>query len=209
MSRNDSFELNAFVNCPFDDEYEPLLQAILFTLVRFGLRPRISSETHDSGETRLERILELIRSSQFSIHDLSRFQAKQEGEIYRLNMPFELGLDIGCRRFGGGRLAGKRTLVLEEQRYQYQKSLSDLAGCDVEAHDGNFIIAVRKVRNWFSGIGGFEEVGAARVLADYEDFQHWHLKQQRGIGSSEDDISDYSTSELLRSMFKWSHERKS
>ncbi len=209
MSHSNNFERNAFVNCPFDKEYEPLLQAILFTLVRFGLRPRISSETNDSGESRLERILELIQSSRFAIHDLSRFKAKQEGEIYRMNMPFELGLDIGCRRFGSGRLARKRTLVLEEQRYQYQKSLSDLAGCDIDAHDGDFMIAVRKVRNWFSGIGGFEEVAAARVLADYEDFQHWHLRQQKGIGSSEDDISDYSTSELLRSMFKWSRERES
>ena len=97
-------------------------------------------------------------------------------------------------------------MVLEEKRYEYQKSLSDLAGCDIDAHDGDFMIAVR---NWFSGIGGFEEVGVARVLADYEDFQHWHLRQQKGIGSSDDDISDYSTSELLRSMFEWSRERES
>ena len=120
-----------------------------------------------------------------------------------MNMPFELGLDIGCRRFGMFRLRQKTTLVLEEQKYQYQKSLSDLAGCDVEAHNGDYSVAVRKVRNWFAGIGTIPDVGATKVLADYEDFQQWHIERQRSIGFSEDDIKDYSTAELLRSMFEW------
>lgn len=203
MLINANFEHNAFVNCPFDEEFEPILQAILFTVVRIGLRPRIASANTDSGESRLARILELIESSRYSIHDLSRFQAKQEGEIYRMNMPFELGLDIGCRRFGGSRLARKRTLVLEEEQYQYQKSLSDLAGYDVEAHEGNYGLAVRKVRNWFVGMNTASAVGATQILADYEDFQRWHIENQRAIGSSDDDMKDYSTAELLRSMFEW------
>lgn len=103
MEPTRSFGSNVFVNCPFDDEYAPILQAILFCLVRFGLNPRIATERSDSGETRIEKILELVESSRFSIHDLSRCQAQATEEFYRLNMPFELGIDFGCRRFGGFR----------------------------------------------------------------------------------------------------------
>ena len=71
-------------------------------------------------------------------------------------MPFELGLDFGCRRYGAGRLADKVILVLEEQRYRYQATISDLAGSDIEAHHGEYQIAVRKVRNWLAGMPGFE-----------------------------------------------------
>ena len=178
-------------------------------MVRFGLRPRIARERSDAAEPRVAKILELVASSRYSIHDLSRCQASEEGEYYRLNMPFELGLDFGCRRFGRGRLARKVILVLEEERFRYQAAISDLAGSDIEAHHGDHGVAVRKVRNWLAGIGGFERIGAARVLADYEDFQRWYLDRQRADGFSDDDITDYSTAELLAAMFEWQGERQS
>lgn len=118
-------------------------------------------------------------------------------------MPFELGLDFGCRRYGSGLLGEKVILVLEEQRYRYQAAISDLAGSDIEAHHGDYQIAVRKVRNWLAGMPGFEGVGGARVLADYEEFQRWHIQRQRNRGFSDEDIRDYSTPELLSAMFDW------
>lgn len=114
------FGRNVFVNCPFDQEYEPILQAILFCLVRLGLQPRIATERSDAGEPRVEKIMELIGSSRYSIHDLSRCQAREVGEHYRLNMPFELGVDFGCRHYGGAPFSEKATLILEEQPYRYQ-----------------------------------------------------------------------------------------
>ena len=50
------FSKNVFINCPLDDEYTPLLQAILFCLIRFGFIPRIATERMDSGEIRLDKI---------------------------------------------------------------------------------------------------------------------------------------------------------
>ena len=208
MPKDDDFDRNVFVNCPFDEGYDHILQAVLFCLVRFGLKPRIATERSDAGEPRIDKILDLIQSSRYSIHDLCRCQARDEGEYYRLNMPFELGLDFGCRRYGGGRLATKVILVLEEQRYRYQAAISDLAGSDIEAHHGDYQLAIRKVRNWLAGIPGFEVIGAARVLADYEDFQEWYYQRQRKLGFSEDDIRDYSTAELLRAMIDWPHSRR-
>lgn len=141
------FNRNVFVNCPFDREYEHILQAILFCLVRFGLTPRTASERSDAGEPRIEKILELVGSSRYSIHDLSRCKATQAAEHYRLKMPFELGVDFGCRHYGGAPLSSKVILILEEEPYRYQAAISDLAGSDIEAHNGDYVTAVRKVRN--------------------------------------------------------------
>ena len=198
-----NFDNSVFVNCPFDEEYRHILQAILFCLVRCGLTPRIASERTDAGESRVEKIIELIESSRYSIHDLSRCQAREAGEHYRLNMPFELGMDFGCRRYGGQPFSGKIILILEEEPYRYQAAISDLAGNDIEAHGGDYLTAVRKVRNWFAGLNGFQPVGAANILAEYEDFQEWYYERQLDAGFSEVDIQDYSTTELLNAMFRW------
>lgn len=200
------FDRNVFLNCPLDREYEPILQAILFCLVRFGLTPRIATERNDAGEARIDKLLDLIGSSRYSIHDISRCQAREPGEHYRLNMPFELGIDFGCRRYGGEPFSKKVILILEEQPYRYQAAISDLAGMDVEAHGGGCEAAVRKVRNWLTGLGGLDRTGAARVLAEYEDFQEWYHKRQLEAGFSPEDIQDYSTAELLEAMFDWNEQ---
>ena len=53
------FETNVFINCPFDDDFAPLLQAILFCVITMGFEPRLATERSDSGETRLDKIREL------------------------------------------------------------------------------------------------------------------------------------------------------
>jgi hypothetical protein len=88
-----NFENSVFINCPFDEEYDPILQAMLFCIVDLGLVPRLAKERSDSGEIRLHKIADLIRESRYSIHDLSRSQARKKGEYFRLNMPFEYGVD--------------------------------------------------------------------------------------------------------------------
>ena len=113
-------------------------------------------------------------------------------------------MDFGCRHYGAHPLSAKVILLLEERRYRYQAAISDLAGSDIEPHGGNYRTAVRKVRNWLAGQGGFGDVmGAARILAEYEDFQKWYYERQLEAGFSHRDIQDYSTAELLEAMFKW------
>jgi hypothetical protein len=94
------FDRSVFVNCPFDDAYLALLRPLLFTVIYLGYAPRIASERSDSGESRLDKICELIRSCRYSIHDLSRLKAARADEFYRMNMPFELGIDYGARQYG-------------------------------------------------------------------------------------------------------------
>ena len=70
------FEKNIFVNCPFDDDYRQLLVGIVFTIMYFGYKPRLSLERADSAESRVDKILGLIKESKFGIHDLSRWSGQ-------------------------------------------------------------------------------------------------------------------------------------
>lgn len=70
-----AFDNNVFVNWPFDAEYKPLLDPLLFTIHYLGFQPRIALERSESGESRISKIIELIEDSKYAIHDLSRLRA--------------------------------------------------------------------------------------------------------------------------------------
>ena len=118
-----AFAKSVFVNCPFDEDFYPLLRPLLFTIIYLRLKPRIALETTDSGESRLAKIVRLIADSNYAIHDLTRMEALKVGELYRLNMPFELGVDFGCRHFGSDSqrardaLSWKRSRIDTKRRY--------------------------------------------------------------------------------------------
>ena len=129
-----AFETNVFVNCPFDRDYTPLLRGLTFTLLYLKLEPKLS-QTISSSTIRINQIKLHIRSSKYGIHDISRSKPMKKNELPRFNMPYELGLDIGCSEFGGKKFAGKRALILETERYHYHKVISDISGQDIESHN--------------------------------------------------------------------------
>jgi hypothetical protein len=197
------FDKSVFINCPFDEDFSPVLQAISFTVVLLGFHPRLAPENPDNGEARLDRIIELIRGSRYGIHDLSRCRAAEVGDYARMNMPFELGMDHACKRFGTGALATKAILVLEHARYEYQRVLSDISGWDIRSHDGDYEKAVSHVRTWLVAQAGAERVGPALILGKYLAFQQWYWERESAAGSSEDDIRAYPTVELVQAMHEW------
>lgn len=197
------FDRSVFINCPFDTEYEPVLKALLFCVMRFGLKPRIATEASNAREARITKIERLILESKYSIHDLSRCQALTVGEHYRMNMPFELGMDFAAARFGTDALRSKQLLVLEEQAYRYQAAISDLAGIDIMQHEGKPDLAMKKVRTWLVGQNVSENVGFSRLQGEYEDFQDWYLKGQIAAGFQGEDFRDFSVPELIAGVQEW------
>ena len=198
-----SFESSVFVNCPFDEDYEPILQAICFTVVILGLYPRLAPENSDVSSPRIDRIIDLIRGSKFGIHDLSRSRADTAGAYFRMNMPFELGLDLGARQFGRGQLKEKAVLVLEKERYDSQKALSDIAGWDVEAHNNDYLIAIRRVHRWLTSQAPLLRVGPSMIEGKYIAFGSWYWNRELATGASEDDIREYPTVDVVRAMYEW------
>jgi hypothetical protein len=188
-ARGDRFSRNVFVNCPFDSDYLPLLRPLLFTIIYVGFVPRIATERSDSGESRIDKICALIRACQYSVHDLSRLRASQVGELSRMNMPFELGIEYGCRRFGSQRLARKKCLVLEKERHEFQKAISDLSGIDIKHHDNEPSEVVRAVRNWFVETVGLRHVhSATRIWYRFADFASDFYDARIADAFSDDDL---------------------
>ena len=124
------YEDSVFVNCPFDRSYRPLLEAIVFAIHDCGFYARSALEVEDAGEGRLDKIMRIVGECRYGVHDISRIELTREG-LPRFNMPFELGLFLGCRRYGSARDRRKQVLVLDSERYRYQRFLSDIAGQDI------------------------------------------------------------------------------
>lgn len=196
------FESNVFVNCPFDDDYRPILLGIVFTVLYLGYSPRLSLERADSAENRIDKILSLIRQSKFGVHDLSRIVSTTPGEPYRMNMPFELGIDFGCNKLKGGKWADKKILILEEERYRYQRSLSDLSGCDIKNHANEVDKAIIAVRDWFVT----EELGRGpsgnAIWDKYNDFQAY-LYDEVVENDGHQSIDDVQVAEIIHQMKEW------
>lgn len=200
---NNNFTKNVFINCPFDDEYSKLLRPLIFCLIYLGYNPRISLERFDSGETRINKIIQLIEESKFGIHDLSRLKAKKKGEYYRLNMPFELGLDIGCRIYNESHFLEKCHLIIESKPYRYQKAISDLSNSDIKFHKNDPIKLVRQIRNWFSENGITNVPSATVIWYKFNDFMKDFDDQRITNGFSDEDIYEMPIKEYIVEMQKW------
>jgi hypothetical protein len=131
--RQEEYEQNVFINCPFDPEYAPIFEAIVFAVNDAGFRPTCARERLDSSQIRLHKIVDLISSSRYSIHDLSRTTLDDAHALPRFNMPLELGIDLGCKAYKP-ECADKSLLIFDSEQYRFQKFVSDLGGQDIHQH---------------------------------------------------------------------------
>ena len=166
------YEKSIFINCPFDDEYEELFYAIVFTVFDCGFVARSALEASNEAN-RLDRIIEIIKQSQFAIHDLSRAGVDKKTKLARFNMPFELGLFIGALKFGTGKQKQKNYLVLDREKFRHTKLISDLSGIDPKSHDNDCDNAIISVRNWIRTIPdiSFSIPLGTSIVKRYAQFQ--------------------------------------
>lgn len=160
-----------FINCPFDDDYRPLFRAMIFTVLRCGFAPRCALEVIDGAATRISKIEKLIEDCALGIHDISRTQLDAGSGLPRFNMPLELGLFLGAKRYGDSAQKRKKCLVLDIQRYRYQMFMSDIAGQDIDEHRGDVNELISKVRAFLnSAVKGRLLASAATIRAQYGAF---------------------------------------
>jgi hypothetical protein len=199
------FDRQVFVNCPFDEHYQPLLRALIFTILDCGLTPRIASEEVDSGRVRIDKIRGLIQVCRFSVHDISRIEPLHPGDLPRFNMPFELGLDFGCRFYAGGHLAGKQCLILERERYRYQRVLSDISGNDIRAHDGNSQTLISEVRKWLGVATEKDLPSSSSIWQRYNLFLGYLQASMKKAGYVTEEIDSLEIAEWIRRALGWIH----
>ena len=166
------YEDNVFINCPFDEEYKPIFDAIIFTVHDAGFVARCALEISDATQNRFEKIVKIISESKYGIHDISRTELDPVNSLPRFNMPLELGLFLGCRKFGSRNHSTKVCVILDKEPYRYQKFISDIAGQDIFSHDNDPRKAIDKVRNWLRIASKRTNIpGGAKIFERYTAFE--------------------------------------
>ncbi|WP_306523709.1 hypothetical protein [Rheinheimera sp.] len=198
----DDFEINVFVNCPFDEDYRETLLAIVFCLKSIDLRPRLSLERVDAAETRIDKIIGLIKESKFGIHDLSRMVSKVDNEIFRMNMPFELGIDYGCQKLNGAPWSSKQLLILDSEKHRFRMAISDLSGSDIKSHANDPLNATKVVRDWFNAVLGRRLKSGNVIWQRYNDFQAY-LYDELVENDGHHSVKDVEIIEIIQHMDVW------
>jgi len=167
-----AYQQSVFINCPFDDQYKDLFDAAVFAVVDCGFTPRCALEVTNSGQIRIDKIVDLIKACQFGIHDISRTELDAGSGLPRFNMPFEFGIFFGAQRFGSGAQKKKNCLIFDREKYRYQKFISDISGQDISSHDGDHTILIAKIRDWLNSAGTSDPLpGGAAIAARYDLFR--------------------------------------
>lgn len=161
-----------FINVPFDKRYKKLFDALVFAVHDCGFLARSAREQDDGSQVRLDKLYEIIRQCRFGIHDLSRTSLDRTNRLPRFNMPLELGIFLGAKKFGGAAQALKSCLILDREPYRYQIFCSDIAGQDIRAHGNDTREAIAAVRNWLrANRQGSSMPGARRMQDRYIQFR--------------------------------------
>jgi len=176
------YEDSVFINTPFDKNYSRLSDAIVFAVHDCGFVARSALEVEDSGQARVEKILDLIEQSKFGIHDISRAGLDRNTKLARFNMPLELGFFLGAKRYGSEQDRQKRCLVLDRDRYRYRSFCSDISGQDIRAHGDDPRRAIRAVRDWLSSHRKGVLIPGGKVIFErYEGFRAQLPQQARDL----------------------------
>ena len=197
-----SYTESVFLNCPFDDEYLKLFQALIFSVYYCGFIPRSAKEENTATENRLRKIYTMIEDSRYGIHDLSRVELDSDNKLPRFNMPFELGLFLGCNQYSEGRKQKlKQCMVMDSKPHRFKISLSDLGGVDGYGHADDPEQIIKVVRNWLQTASKKTLIPSALIIKNqYSIF----LNELPSIcEESQFDLDDLSYNEYLTIVEEW------
>ncbi|MEM7767025.1 MAG: hypothetical protein AAF253_06005 [Pseudomonadota bacterium] len=90
----------------------------------------------------------------------------------RFNMPLELGLYLGAKRYGDRKQGMKKLIVMDQHPFRYRQAISDISGQDVECHDGDPLKAIKRVRDWLPTVSRRKTLpGATKIIERYEQYE--------------------------------------
>lgn len=186
---------NVFINCPFDAKYKSLFDAMVFVVHDCGFIPRCALEEDDASEVRIDKIYSIIADCRYGIHDISRTELDRDSNLPRFNMPLELGVFLGAKKFGIEEQKKKKCLVLDREQYRYQQFISDIAGQDIQAHNNSSELIVKVVRDWLRNASRRETIpGGSIIWRRYRDFRRDLPQPAREYQLTVEDLifNDYS-----------------
>ena len=169
--RSSQYTDNVFINCPFDSAYKPLFDAIVFAVHDCGFVARCAVEEEDTSQVRIDKIYSIIADCRYGIHDISRTELDEVSGFPRFNMPLELGIFLGAKKFGIEEQKRKNCLVLDKEPYRYQQFISDIAGQDIQVHNNSPEEVVKVVRNWLRTASKRQTLPSGNIIWErYQNF---------------------------------------
>jgi hypothetical protein len=194
------------------------------------LNPKLS-ETKDGDDIRVRQIQSLIVNSKYSIHDISRIlpkaytnllkESKKKSKknkkakkevinekefLPRFNMPFELGLDLGCKQYSK---KDKKCLILEQKQYRYKEVISDIAGQDVSSHENDAFVLMKCVRNWIYTLDKKNKPKSFKLIWDlFNEFLFDFDQDMRAEDLDPNKMWEIPFSELIDIMKEWIKNKK-
>ncbi len=186
---------NVFINCPFDSAYKPLRDAMVFAIYDCGFIVRCALEEEDASQVRIDNIYNIIMNCRYGIHDISRIQLDPTSGFPRFNMPLELGIFLGAKKFGVEEQKRKKCLILDTEPYRYQQFISDIAGQDIQAHNDTRETIVKVVRNWLRNASRRQNIPAGSIIWErYQDFMKNlpQIAQEERLVAEELIFNDYT-----------------
>ena len=167
--KSPNYNDNVFLNCPFDSAYKELFDALVFSIYDCGFIARCALEEEDASQVRIEKIYDMVADCRYGIHDISR--TDQTSGLPRFNMPLELGVFLGAKKFGIDEQKKKKGLILDSEQYRFQAFISDIAGQDIKAHSCNPQELVTVVRNWLRNASRRATIPSGSIIwHHYQDF---------------------------------------
>ena len=149
-----------------------MFDAIVFAITDLGFVARSAREEDDGGEFRLAKIQRIIEQCRYGVHDISAVMLDSSHKLPRFNMPLELGLFLGCKRYGSNRQRYKISLIFDRDPYRYQIFISDIAGQDIHSHDNDVKTAIRELRTWLATASKRTRLPGGKDIFDrYSRFQ--------------------------------------
>lgn len=168
MTRVAAANRRVFINCPFDKEYQRFFRALIFVVTDCGFQPVCALDKMDGAQQRINKIVGFMGTCNCAIHDISRMKLDPQTKLPRFNMVYELGLFVGAKEFGTKKHGEKECLILDTKPYRYRKSISDVSGQDIEAHDNKISSLIRIVRDWLrSKTGAVQIPGHQKIESRY------------------------------------------
>jgi hypothetical protein len=165
------YSRSVFINCPFDRDYDAIFYPLVFTIIHCGFLARCALEIDDSSQVRMDKIFNIVDECRFGVHDLCRTELDKRNRLPRFNMPLELGVFLGAKRFGNGNHNAKRCLILDRAPYRYQMFISDIAGQDIRSHGMSPGRVVSCIRDWLRNASRINLPGGAAINGNYRKFR--------------------------------------
>jgi hypothetical protein len=166
-----NYSRTIFINCPFDEEYQELFESIIFAILSCGFIPRCAKENINSDEIRINKIINIIKESKYGIHDISRVEITKDSSLPRFNMPLELGIFVGCQKYGNNHDNQKKYLVLDKEQFRYKQFISDISGQDIQGHNNDPQKVISSIREWLAHVSKKTIPGSNFHIKRYEQFK--------------------------------------